>query len=306
MKQLRTSNDILGDPAALHKRWEKDGYWYLTDVLPHAPIQRLRDRALTHLRKVGLTDPEGPLGNYNGGDVAKLDLAGFEEARPWRDFVAEPEIIAFFATLTGEEPQWIPVGECRMSPPSNDPDRPRFDFIHSDGFFNPGTSFRTCWIPLMDVDEDMGGLALAAGMAEPMIIPPPTDGLPTITPEQVDPDRWHRANYRVGDVLLFDPKLAHSGLVNHSNRFRMSVDIRLSTDRENFPLVGKLLSFSPDALEVETEVGCRKLVISDQTLCRDEKGARVESFAIGERFPPGSPILVATKDDHAVMVRAPK
>jgi hypothetical protein len=307
MQELTISNDLLGQPAALAERWENDGYWFFRDVLDHEAVGRLRDRGLAFLRQCGLTDAAGPVAHYNGGDLGRLDPAAFEADSPWRAFVADPAIRDFFRRLSGADPEWIPVGECRMSPPTTDANRPLFDFIHSDGFFNPGMYFRTCWIPLVDMNEAMGGLAIAAGRRDSPILPPPTDGLPTISPDQIEPSRWRRADYRIGDVLLFDPSIAHSGLVNRSDAFRMSVDVRLSTDSARFPLVGTLRTISPAALTMEMDDGrTRELMIDADTLCRDEKGRRIPSERIGTQFQPGAAIVVAADRGKAIMVRAPK
>ena len=34
---------------------------------------------------------------------------------------------------------------------------------HQDGVFNHGINFVTCWVPLMDIDQTIGGLAAVPG-----------------------------------------------------------------------------------------------------------------------------------------------
>jgi len=156
------------------------------------------------------------------------------------------------------------------------------------------------------MDEAMGGLAIAAGRAGSPILPPPTDGLPTIGVDQIDPDRWHRANYQAGDVLIFDPSIAHSGLVNRSKYFRMSVDVRLSTDSARFPMIGAVVEISKQRLSIQTAHGVHHIEITPETLCRDERGVKIPSAAIGTQFAPGNDIVIAADAGRAIMVRAPK
>src|SRR5271156_1286872 len=88
MQELTVSNDLIGNPASLDKRWDEDGYWFFRDVLDRAAVGRLRDKGLAHLRSADLIESEGPIATYNGGDLSRLSLAAFERDRPWCGFVA--------------------------------------------------------------------------------------------------------------------------------------------------------------------------------------------------------------------------
>jgi hypothetical protein len=55
----------------------------------------------------------------------------------------------------------VPILGYRVAKPCADPHAERLEYVHRDGFFNPGIPFLNCWIPLVEMDADVGRLAVA-------------------------------------------------------------------------------------------------------------------------------------------------
>ena len=119
----------------------------------------------------------------------------------------------------------LPRDEKHLTPP------------HQDHFFIRQTeSFRTVWIPLMNVQRDVGGLAIAArshqrGLLEHVEHQTAYSyifrgrkqrGVPLDSIRQT----WLTADYRPGDLLMFHSLMIHRALPNTSDRIRLSLDTR--------------------------------------------------------------------------------
>lgn len=302
MQHLIESNDLLGNPQGLEASWEARGYWFFRGVLDTGAVARFRARCLRFLEDSRVVGSDDPLGHYNGGDLSRFDLNGFNAKSHWKAFVAEPSIRDFFRRLTGSEPVWVPIGECRLSAPSRDPARPKFDFIHTDGFYSPGLYFKTCWVPLVDIDETVGGLALAEGLHRDTRLQQAP-----ITQSDIPADRWRHATYRPGDVVIFDMRTPHTGMVNRSDRFRMSVDVRFVTDKTKVPLIGTLDRIGADYVTVIDDRGAKTTVpITEATLCRDALGNKISPDALAGYFKAGDSLIVGVDNGIATVVRHPK
>ena len=167
MRELNDSTHLVGDRAALDAVWERDGYWFFRGVLDLDAVHRLRDVFLGFLLEYGLVRPGDSQARYTGASLEDfpLRLDPLSQRKVWRGFVREPAIDAFFRRLLQDEPFWVPTVEYRATPPEPQPspvDAPeRIVFLHQDGFYNKGVPFRICWIPLSEIDEQVGGLFLA-------------------------------------------------------------------------------------------------------------------------------------------------
>jgi len=107
---------------------------------------------------------------------------------------------------------------------------------HQDHFYvNHTTDFKTIWIPLMDIDREMGGLAIAKRSH--------TQGLREHTEQNVYSydlkgrkqkgvelknidEPWLTTSYRPGDILVFHPHTLHWAPNNRSEKMRLSIDVR--------------------------------------------------------------------------------
>ncbi|MBW8814208.1 MAG: phytanoyl-CoA dioxygenase family protein [Caulobacterales bacterium] len=313
MGELKTHNHLLGDRAALDAAWTRDGYWFFRDMLDRAAVGRLRAEFVAELERQGVIDPVGDAPTeasvrYNGASLAAYPfrMEPLAERQPWRAFVAEPAIDAFFTRLFGEPPFWVPVVEYRATPPAQDRSRARFDGIHQDGPYSPGIPFRICWFPLAEIDADTGGLALVEGLTDQVNRHPLAAGSNTSIPAQDLPaDRWRRTTYQPGDVLLMNLWTPHSGLSNLSDRFRLSMDHRVMARSDRCPLVGELVAIDDGAVTVLAEGECVTLRIEPDTYVRNDVGRKLAGAAIAEFFRPGREVIIAFEGDKATVVRPP-
>ncbi|MES2258332.1 MAG: phytanoyl-CoA dioxygenase family protein [Pseudomonadota bacterium] len=309
MKQLNVSNHLLDDRAALAAAWDRDGYWFFRDVLDQEAVGRLRGVYMDFLAGLGMVERDDPKAIYSGKslDGFPFRMEPLAQRNVWKPFVTEPAIHAFFQRVLGDDPFWIPTVEYRATPPASDLQSDRMVYVHQDGFYNAGIPFLICWIPLADIDEATGGLILGEAMhkgpylhdtSQPPMCPIPQGAVPDAA--------WRRADYRPGDLLLMDLGTPHTGLSNHSDRFRLSMDIRVMGASGATPIVGKLAAISSSAVSVVGEDGRRGDFIVDQdTYCRGLDGVKVGLEEIAVRFKVGDSVIVASKEGRATVIRPP-
>ncbi|CAN7472763.1 phytanoyl-CoA dioxygenase [Variovorax sp. LjRoot290] len=306
-RELETSNHLLGDRAALDAAWERKGYWFFRDVLDHGAVARLRAVYMQLLGEYGVADPADPQARHTGASLEGFPfrMDPLSKRKAWQPFVREPAIHAFFRRLLEDEPFWIPTVEYRATPPAADRARSRLDFVHQDGFYNKGIPFRICWIPLAEIDDQVGGLILGEGLhrgpilhdtKQPPLYPIPDGAVPA--------GRWRRATYRPGDVLLMDLNTPHTGLANHSDRFRLSMDIRVMGANENPPMVGRLIAVEPQMVVLEGDDGRGgRFIIDEATYCRGLDGKQVPLADVGKHFHVGDEVILAARDGRATIMR---
>jgi hypothetical protein len=310
MKPLRSANDTIGDPARTAGRIEEDGYAFFEGVLDREAVGRLRRRYLDVLVDMGVVDPGAEEPIWNGADLSDfpLKIEALHEARVWEDFVAEPAIHDFFRRLLGVDPFWLPIVEYRVTPPV--PALPADPFIgrHQDAFYNMGMECYTCWVPLMEIDERVGGLAVIPGLHRQGFFhdrnDPPQYRIP---PGALPPDRWHRSLYRPGDLVMFDKMTPHSGLPNTSDRFRLSMDVRVAPITGPLPVLGEVVRFTPQEVAIREPSG-REVVlkVDEDTYCRWTSGKRLPVDELIARLPPGARILASAEDGRAISLRPPR
>lgn len=316
LPKLRVSNAIIDDADALRGAIERDGYWFFENVLDHEAVERLRQAYVDELTEIGIVDAGDEDFRYNGRPLDQLPknpvtgtIKGMFERAPWKEFVREPAVEALFRKILKADPAWMPILGYRVAKPLSDPASERFEFVHQDGFFNPGIPFLNCWIPLVEMDEEIGGLAVAEGYhrhpdlhsrGEPPQYHIPVGAIPA--------SAWRRADYKPGDLLILHLDVPHSGITNVSNdRFRMSLDLRMLPADGPLPVIGKIAAASPDRISVADEAGrLYQLSIDDATYCRGQSstnGERIAASEIPKNYPAGTSVIVAHRDGKATVVR---
>lgn len=314
VQELKVHNHLIGDLNALDEAWERDGYWFFRDVLDKAAVGRLRAEYVRELERFGVVDPIGDAPTersvaYNGKGLDRfpLRMEPLASREPWRGFAAEKPIHDFFARLFQDEPFWVPIAEYRATPPAQNKGGSRLDGIHQDGPYSPGIPFRICWIPLAEIDQDVGGLVLAEGLTEKINRHAANEsGSHTMIPlENIPADRWRRTTYQAGDVLLMNLWTPHSGVTNISNRFRLSMDHRIMARGDRCPIVGEIVSISDDRVEVRDASGVTVLGMDAATYVRNHMGEKLSGAAIAEFYRPGSAVIIAYDGARASVVRPP-
>lgn len=315
VSDLKTHNHLLGNREALDEAWARDGYWLFRDVLDQGALARLRRAYFAELERLGVADPveddrstEAGI-RYNGASLADFPVHFSPKAKglAWRNFVDEAPIKAFFTELLGDEPFWVPVVEYRATPPAGSGAGNRLTGIHQDGPNSPGIPFRICWVPVAEIDYDVGGMILAEGCADEVNRHPIlADGSNSfIRVEDIPPDRWRHSTLRAGDLLLVNKWTPRSGLSNVSDRFRLSFDHRVMAKSDKCPIVGEVVSIACDRIEIRDESGVTMLRIEPSTYVRGLSGHRVSGDEFYKPFESGSPVIAAHDNGLATVVRPP-
>jgi hypothetical protein len=113
-----------------------------------------------------------------------------------------------------------------------------------------------------------------------------------------------RATYRPGDVLLMDLNTPHTGLTNLSDRFRLSMDIRIMGMRDRPPIVGVLRSVQRDAVELWGEDGRGgRFRVDERSYRRGLDGKEVSLDEFTAKFQVGDEVLVGAEGDRVTIIR---
>lgn len=310
MKPLRVANHTVGTPAETLAMMEEDGYVYFRDVLDQGAVGRLRQRYMDVLVDWGVVDAGAREPVWNGADLSSfpVKIEPLHEARVWEEFVSDPAVDAFFTKLLGSPPFWLEITEYRITPPGATLPEDPFFGRHQDAFYNMGMECFTCWIPLMEIDERIGGLAVIPGLhkgdffhdrGDPPQYRIPAGALPA--------DKWHRSLYRPGDMVMFHKMTPHSGLPNTSDRFRMSMDVRVAPMTGDLPIIGEIRRFADDAIDIALPSGeTVTLAIDENTYCRWTAGKRLSINELQELLKVGDRVLASASDGHAISLRPPR
>jgi Phytanoyl-CoA dioxygenase (PhyH) len=310
MQELVCSNAYLGDPQAMARILDEQGYLFFQEVMPKRPVAELKRAFIDLLIDWGYVDKGAEEPVWNGRDLSGFPakLEPLHEARAWEPFIAAPQVNALFEGILGEKPFWVPVVEYRATPPSKTQAADPFKGRHQDGFYNEGMVFRTCWIPLMEIDEWRGGLALAPGAANGRYLhdksKPPQFEIPA---DAIPAEGWWRAHYRPGDLVMFNTMIPHSGLPNYTDQFRLSMDIRVMPESGAIPLVGELAGMTPTTLTIRDQSGqCATVIVDEETYIRGNTGKRIPNSEMLERLSIGQRIMATVQNNKAILVRPPR
>ncbi|HMQ53734.1 MAG TPA: phytanoyl-CoA dioxygenase family protein, partial [Anaerolineae bacterium] len=162
--ELRESNDILDNPAAMHDRMTEEGYLFFRGLIAPDEVLAARREILLKYAIVGEIDSiNHPLLDAIQSEqtfIDKVNLRAFTESvrtgLAYQNVVLNPKLIGFLATFLGGPihpydfrwPRFVRPGEgCGF---------------HYDGpYMNRGTErVFTTWIPLGDVAKHEGALII--------------------------------------------------------------------------------------------------------------------------------------------------
>jgi ectoine hydroxylase-related dioxygenase (phytanoyl-CoA dioxygenase family) len=307
----------MGDRAALQQAWERDGYWYFKGVLDLEVIGRMREVWLDYMQRTGLIDGRDNRSTASGSLDSlvstaldpQLCIAEFNKRHLHKMLTEDARINATMKQILGDDPFWLPIAEYRATPPGVDPAKSRLVYPHQDGFYSRGMPMKICWIPIDHVSAEMGGCTWVGGAHRGPILHdinnPPLFPIPQ---EAVPVDGWLRADYAPGDIVIFDLNTPHSGLTNISkDRFRLSMDIRVTEASGPVPAVGNLVRLTPEQVTVRNDrTGVEEsYAITAETYVRSLDGKKREGADIPSTFQPGELILVNAIDGrNATLVRS--
>jgi 1-deoxypentalenic acid 11beta-hydroxylase len=226
------STASLDNPAELAAAFDRDGYLFFRGML--TGIDEVRREFIRILQRQGAVSLSSAEPVWAGLPADRIDDTALYLAPSVAQLFESPHNLQVFERACGE-PVFVfrsptvryalPHDAGRVSPP------------HQDAFFvRINASFRTFWIPLMDIDEQVGGLAISPashrrGLRDHTEI----DNVYSYVfqgrrqkgiPLDAVPQPWATADYRAGDLLVFHPLMIHWALPNRSDRIRLSIDNR--------------------------------------------------------------------------------
>ncbi len=279
--ELRRSDDVAADAAALRQRFAEDGYLYIPGFFARADVVEARQHITTVLAQKGLLDPACPA--IEGVKKEGADLSFLADPRPTVDFMnsiarANPamqrllysgKIIRLFEGFFGESIRHFDFTWVRTMGKGFGTDP------HCDNVYMGRGSSRLCtlWVPYGDITYDIGGLMLLEGShrqaerlkhylnrdvdtycenrpeakrIEAGEIPWKWGGVLSNNPYTLRAHlggRWLTAEYRMGDILIFGMRTVHASLDNQTHFFRFSTDTRYQPASE--PIDGRWIGENP-------------------------------------------------------------
>jgi len=314
VKQLKETNAYLGDQAALDRILKEQGYWYFRDVLDHEVLLDLQKKFRAILTKWDVSDPDllEPMWNGNSLEGIANGLAQsnskvpeLREERVWQDFVAHPKIAGFIESLIGGPLEWLEVADFyRLVPPTIEVPEDPYIGRHQDGVGLIGLDCVICWIPLHSIDEKVGGLAVAVDTYSGELFP---DRF--FDPELVTPDVWARADYRLGDILMMDPSMLHAGLPNLSDKFRLSLDLRVLRPSSPRPIEGTVLAIDKQEVTIKDQKGETATYRIDEhshlrgLTSKSDVAILISADELTDYIPAGSKIWATSQADRIAILR---
>jgi len=230
--QFRDATAYLGNHERLQAMFDEDGYLFLRGVLEG--VDRVKQEFVRSLQRQGAVRAGVSEPIWTGAKLEQIDDGDLYGAPSCRELFESPHNLRVFEQIFGE-PVFIfrsptvryalPNDSGHVSPP------------HQDYFFvRINKAFRTFWIPLMDIDEEVGGLAIAPGIhrkglldhveAERIFSYVFRGRKQMGIPLESVPQPWLTADYHAGDLLVFHNLMVHWALPNRSDRVRLSIDNR--------------------------------------------------------------------------------
>ncbi|MFF8842749.1 phytanoyl-CoA dioxygenase family protein [Streptomyces sp. NPDC015127] len=178
-----------------------------------------------------------------------------------------PRVLDVVSRLVGDEISASPNQHVRLKLPAPDTSgrfgARRGETLHAPTLWHQDamtqipqsddTTMVTCWIPLMDVDEEHGCLLVVPGRhKEEKLLPWPMDA------DTVSDLQAHAVPLPVtkGDIVLLHKRTPHGSTVNGSDRLRWSFDFRYypshePSDRPWFPSVVARSAAAPERAETD-------------------------------------------------------
>lgn len=262
--ELRRSDDIQGDPAALRRRFADDGYLFVPGFLNRDDVVEVRREMTSALERKGVLDANYPA--FEGVKRQGADLSFLTDPTkameymnsisrgiaPLRKLLYSGALIEFFRAFFGEPVRHFDFTWVRTmgKGPGTEP--------HCDVVYMGRGTPRVCtaWVPYSDISLEVGGLMILEnshkqrGKLSPYLsrdvdqyclnrpeakkiesgeLPWKWNGVLSTNPVSLREHlggRWLTTEYRMGDLLIFGLTTVHASLDNQTMSFRFSTDAR--------------------------------------------------------------------------------
>jgi 1-deoxypentalenic acid 11beta-hydroxylase len=269
---FRVANDLIADTGALKSLLADEGYLFFRGVLDVDQVLTVKRDLVHSLQEQGLVAPGSSEPIWTGAGMDRVNDVALYSLSSYQD-LSEGSAKMLVTNVFGEAAFMFKNPNIRYALPEH---AMYITPAHQDSFFIRGTtSFCTLWIPLMDLDESMGGLALAAGshkrglrehIEQQDVYSYVFKGRRQkgVSLQEID-EPWLSLDYHPGDVLVFHNLTLHWGLPNRSDRIRLSIDTRAqpASAPRTFQLEKTILELRQYRAEVQriaTEAGASPAV----------------------------------------------
>ena len=204
-------------------------------------VQRVRDDLIAVLHDCNILESPAAPPIWSGGPAPTEEeyMAYYERAVQLDSFNRLAESAEVRAVMEAIYDGPVQVWEqrlLRIIPPDPDGAAPLGVGAHQDGSPQLGyltQDFCTAWVPLTDIDERLGGLAVVpcshrggvraqTGSASSSLRTAKTQTFEAPSAGE----QWVTSTYRPGDLVVFASMTLHKGQPNTSDRLRLSCDFR--------------------------------------------------------------------------------
>ena len=267
---FRDSTKHLGDGARLRDTLYEDGYLFLRRLVDPRQIATVKQDIMRILREHHIIEDDGaddPMWSGGPHPTEGEYMAFYDRIARMDSFVQlaeSPEIVALMEGIFDGPVQVWTQRLIRVMYPDPYAPAPIGLGAHQDGNFRFGyqsQSFNACWMPLMEINEEIGGLAVspgshirgeldhgggsvassAKGVKEKKVF-----GL------DAESRSWVTSDFEPGDAVIFTSLTVHRGILNRSDRIRLSCDFRYQRVDDSASWLAHTLG--PDIRRVAQEI----------------------------------------------------
>ena len=232
--EFQTANHLLNDFEKLNATFEEEGYLFFRNVLDSAAILKVKQDFVQVLQQQGVVKAGVSEPIWTGAGLDQIDDDALYALDSYQELLDRKSSRLLFEQIFGEPVFMYRNTDIRFALPK---DRKHLTPSHQDHFFIRQTNhFRTAWIPLMNIESNVGGLTLAARSHQSGLLEHVEHetaysyifrgrkqrGVPLERIQQ----NWLTADYRPGDLLIFHSLMIHRALPNTSDKIRLSLDAR--------------------------------------------------------------------------------
>ena len=232
--RFQEANEYLGDKERLDALFAEEGYLFFRGVLKAEDVQATKLDLIRVLQKQGVVKAGATEAIWTGAGIDNIDDSELYRIPSYQKILESKSTLQFMEEILGEPVFMFRSTTLRYALP-NDP--ARVSPPHQDYFFvRFSQTFRTLWVPLMDIDEQVGGLVLGAGTHKRGLLDHvEQEGVYSYVfrgrkqkgiPLQSVSHLGITTDYHPGDLLIFNNLMVHWALPNVSDRVRLSFDGR--------------------------------------------------------------------------------
>jgi len=229
---FRVANPYLNDSKRLNSLFEDEGYLFFRNVLGSEEVLKVKQDLIRVLQEQAVVKPGASEAVWTGAGIEQIDESELYALSSCSELLESGQTARLVEGIFGEPVFMFRSPNIRYALPS---DAVHMTPPHQDYFFvRINQSFRTLWIPLMDIDEQVGGLALAAGSHQQGLLDHVEqenvysyifkDRKQKGVPFESLPQPCLSTDYHPGDLLIFHNLMVHWSLPNRSERIRLSLD----------------------------------------------------------------------------------